>query len=95
MNLHKVLQKPHTTEKNTILADKHNQIVFKVALDATKTEIKAAVKKFFGADVAKVCTSRQLGKKRKFRQHTGKRSNWKKAFVILKSGQDINFKEFE
>ena len=90
----KVLIAPHVSEKTTLAADKAGQIVFRVALDANKSEIKSAVEQLFKVEVEKVQTLTQRGKM-KFLRTPGKRSNWKKAIVRLKAGQDIDFMSAE
>ena len=86
-----VLKEPHTSEKTTIIADKRNQYTFKVLKNASKTEIKLAVEKMFNVKVKDVTTLNVKGKTKRFRQLNGKRSDWKKAYVTLQSGQDIDF----
>lgn len=93
--LYNVLLGPHTTEKSVSLGEKHRQVAFRVALDATKHEIKHTVETLFNVVVDAVRTSRVNGKVKRFRQSTGKRKSWKKAIVSLKEGHDINLAEFE
>ena len=85
-----VLLSPHVSEKTTMAAEKGNQVVFKVAVDATKREIKGAVEQLFNVNVENVQTINVRGKM-KFLRSPGKRPNWKKAIVRLKEGQDIDF----
>ena len=87
----KVLLEPRITEKSTILGDKYNQFVFKVMKDATKNEIKQAVEFLFEVEVDSVQTVNQKGKQKRYRQTLGKRADWKKAYVKLKPGFDIDF----
>ena len=87
----KVLKGPHVSEKSTRVGEKNNQVVFKVACDATKYEIKSAVQELFKVDVEAVTVLNVKGKEKRFRQTVGRRKDWKKAYVTLKSGQDINF----
>lgn len=87
----KVLKAPHVSEKATVVADKHNQYVFKVAKDATKAEIKSAIEKLWTVKVAAVNTVVVKGKSKRFGRSEGKRSDWKKAYVSLQSGFDIDF----
>lgn len=87
----KVLVGPHVSEKGTRLADKHNQIVFKVIPDATKLEVKKAVENLFKVEVDNVQVVNVRGKMKRLGQNWGKRKNWKKAYVSLKEGQDIDF----
>jgi large subunit ribosomal protein L23 len=89
--LMKVLLGPHISEKGTMLADKHNQIVFKVIPDATKLEVKKAVENLFNVEVDNVQVVNVRGKMKRLGQNWGKRKNWKKAYVCLKEGQDIDF----
>jgi len=85
-----VLIAPHVSEKTTMAAENGNQVVFKVAVDATKREIKGAVEQLFNVNVENVQTINVRGKM-KFLRSPGKRPNWKKAIVRLKEGQDIDF----
>jgi large subunit ribosomal protein L23 len=87
----KVLKAPHVSEKATLVADRNNQFVFKVAKDATKTEIKAAVEKLWDVKVKSVSTLVVKGKVKRFGRSEGKRSDWKKAYVSLQEGFDIDF----
>jgi large subunit ribosomal protein L23 len=89
--LMKVLLAPHVSEKSAIAADQNNQYVFKVATDATKPEIKAAVEMLFKVEVDGVTVTNVKGKTKRFGQIQGRRSDWKKACVTLKSGQEIDF----
>lgn len=91
--LMQVLLAPQISEKATYVADKHEQVVFRVASDATKPEIKAAVELLFKVQVESVQVLNVKGKVKRFRQTTGRRKGWKKAFVCLKPGQEINFVE--
>ena len=86
-----VLLAPHVTEKSTNAADEANQVVFKVAPDATKAEIRAAVEILFEVNVEGVQVVNVKGKTKRTRTGLGRRKNWKKAYVRLKEGQDINF----
>ncbi|WP_342713639.1 MULTISPECIES: 50S ribosomal protein L23 [Aeromonadaceae] len=87
----KVLKAPHISEKSTMVAEKTNTIVFKVAKDATKAEVKAAVEKLFEVEVKDVRTLLVKGKTKRTGNRMGQRSDWKKAYVTLKEGQDIDF----
>ena len=84
-----VLLAPVITEKST-RGSEHNQITFKVRLDATKPEIKVAVEKLFKVKVTGVNTVRQNGKIKRFRGLVGKRDDFKKAIVTLAEGQTID-----
>jgi len=87
----KVLLAPHVSEKTTRAADTANQVVFKVLPDATKPEIKKAVELLFEVKVESVQTANSKGKLKRFGQSIGRRKNWKKAYVKLAEGQDIDF----
>ena len=89
--LMKVLLAPHVSEKSTRLADSSNQVVFRVLPDARKPEIKRAVEKLFDVEVEHVRTASFKGKQKRSQRTLGKRSNWKKAYVRLKPGHDIDF----
>ena len=86
-----ILQEPRVTEKSTILGDKYKQFVFKVVKDANKHEIKQAVEFLFQVEVESVRTATIKGKQKRYQQTLGRRSDWKKAYVKLKSGFDIDF----
>jgi len=86
-----LIMAPVVTEKTSIAADLNNQYVFKVLKTATKTEIKAAVQKLFKVDVESVQTINVKGKSKRFGRSMGKRSDWKKAYVRVKAGQEIEF----
>ena len=89
--LMKVLLAPHVSEKSTRAADEHGQVVFRVMKDATKPEVKAAVEKLFKVDVEGVQLVNMKGKRKSFGRIAGRRADWKKAYVKLKAGQDIDF----
>ena len=91
--LMQVLLAPQISEKATYVADKHEQVIFRVTTDATKPEIKAAVELLFKVEVEGVQVSNVKGKVKRFKGATGRRKGWKKAFVSLKPGQEINFVE--
>ncbi|WP_371415715.1 50S ribosomal protein L23 [Azoarcus sp. DD4] len=86
-----VLLAPQISEKATYVADKNEQVVFKVASSATKPEVKAAVELLFKVEVKSVQISNVKGKTKRFGKMMGRRKDWKKAFVCLKPGQEINF----
>lgn len=88
-----VLRAPQISEKATYVADKNEQVVFIVAPDATKPEVKAAVELLFKVEVKSVQISVLKGKAKRFGRFMGRRSNVKKAFVCLMPGQEINFAE--
>jgi large subunit ribosomal protein L23 len=91
--LMQVLLAPQISEKATYVADKYEQVVFRVASNATKPEIKAAVELLFKVEVEGVQVANVKGKVKRFKGSTGRRKGWKKAFVSLKPGQEINFVE--
>ena len=86
-----VLLAPVVSEKGTFIADRHEQVIFRVAPDATKPEIKAAVELMFKVQVESVQVANVKGKEKRFGRFVGRRRNWKKAYVCLKEGQEINF----
>lgn len=89
--LTKVLLGPHVSEKSTLVADESNQIVFQVRPDAGKHEIGKAVEMMFDVKVEQVRTVKVKGKIKRFGLNIGRRSDWKKAYVRLAEGQDIDF----
>ncbi len=89
----KVLLAPVISEKATMLADKKEQIMFRVLPDATKPEIKAAVEMLFKVEVASVQVANRQGKQKRSGRFTGRRNHTRHAFVCLKPGQEINFAE--
>lgn len=93
--IYKVLLGPHISEKATVVAEEHGQYVFKVAKDATKLEIKKAVEQLFEVSVNSVRTAVVKGKTKRTRFGMGKRSDWKKAYVSLEQGQEIDFADAE
>jgi large subunit ribosomal protein L23 len=86
-----VLLGPHISEKGTVLAEKNNQIVFRVRPDASKAEIRKAVELMFEVKVEGVQVVNVHGKHKRFGRMSGRRVNWKKAYVRLAEGQDIDF----
>jgi large subunit ribosomal protein L23 len=86
-----VILAPQITEKATHIADKHQQIAFKVRTDASKPEIKAAVELVFKVEVDGVTVANVKGKAKRTGKLAGRRKDWKKAYVSLKPGQEINF----
>ncbi len=89
--LYQVLLAPIVSEKATFIADKREQVLFKVTPSATKPEVKAAVEMIFKVQVESVQMLIQKGKKKRSGKVTGRRSDVKKAFVSLMPGQEINF----
>lgn len=91
--LMQVLVAPIVSEKSTMVAEKNNQIAFRVLQDATKPEIKAAVELLFKVEVESVQVLNQAGRAKRFGRFNGRRRNVRKAYVSLKPGQEINFAE--
>ena len=89
--LMKVLLAPHVSEKSTNVADRVNQHVFRVLPDATKTEVAQAIKLLFKVEVARVRVLNIKGKHKRFGMRPGRRTGWRKAYVTLKPGHDIDF----
>ena len=90
-SIYQVIRRPLITEKSTLLKEQQRTLVFEVHRDATKPEIKAAVELMFKTKVDAVTVSRVKGKKKRFGRLMGRRNNWKKAYVRLAEGQEINF----
>ena len=86
-----VVLAPVVSEKSTFVADRNRQYVFRVADRASKPEIKAAVELMFKIKVDSVTVSNVKGKERRFGRTIGRKRNWKKAYVRLAEGQEINF----
>jgi large subunit ribosomal protein L23 len=86
-----VLDAPIISEKSTIAAEKHKQFVFRIKKQATKKQVKTAVEAMFKVEVDSVHVLNVKGKKKRFGKTLGQRSDWKKAYVKLKPGHDINF----
>jgi large subunit ribosomal protein L23 len=86
-----VLQGPLLSEKSTLAVEQHNQVVFKVRTDATKAEIRAAVELLFEVKVEGVQVLNNRGKVKRFGQTRGRRNDWKKAYVRLAEGSQIDF----
>ena len=96
MNDHRLMQiilAPIVTEKATFVAEKNNQVAFRVIADATKPEIKAAVELLFKVQVEAVSVLNRKGKVKRFGRFVGRRRNERKAYVSLKDGQEINLAE--
>jgi len=85
-----VIRAPHISEKAAIVGDASNQHVFKVATDAKKDEIKEAVEQLFNVKVSKVRTANVKGKSKRQGVRLGKRNDWKKAYVSLEQGHEID-----
>lgn len=86
-----ILRAPHVSEKSTNLGEDANQVVFQVVSDATKPEIKQAVEELFKVKVTGVTTLNVKGKVKRFRGRAGKRAGWKKAYVSLAEGEELDF----
>jgi large subunit ribosomal protein L23 len=86
-----VVLAPVISEKSTLVADKNRQYVFRVADSATKPEVKAAIELLFKTKVHSVTVLNVKGKEKRFGRFMGRRRNWKKAYVRLAAGQEINF----
>lgn len=89
--LMKVIEEPHMSEKTTIVAEENNQVTFKVRRDATKAEIKQAVELMFEVEVEAVSVVNCRGKIKRHGLSSGRRSAWKKAYVTLAEGSQIDF----
>ena len=89
--LMKILLSPVVSEKSAMAADRANQFGFKVVADATKPEIAQAVELLFDVKVKNVRTVNVKGKQKRFGAVMGRRNNWKKAYVRLQEGHDIDF----
>ncbi|MBY8966708.1 50S ribosomal protein L23 [Algiphilus sp.] len=89
--LHQIIRAPLISEKANRVAENDNQVVFKVARDATKPEIRQAVEKLFDVQVTKVNVLNVKGKTKRFGRSMGRRSDWKKAYVTLAEGSEIDF----
>lgn len=89
--LMKVLLSPVVSEKSTLVADANRQYTFRVRTDATKREIAKAIEKLFSVEVDAVQVVNVKGKQKRFGKIMGNRSDWKKAYVRLKPGKDIDF----
>lgn len=87
--IYDIIKRPIVTEKTT--SAEANQVVFEVALDANKHAVRDAVERLFEVKVTRVNTCIMQGKRKRFGQHFGKRSNWKKAVVTLREGDSIDF----
>lgn len=90
-----VVLAPVVSEKSTRVADKNRQYVFRVADNATKPEVRAAIELLFKTKVQDVTVSNVKGKAKRFGRFMGRRRNWKKAYVRLAAGQEINFSAAE
>ena len=91
--LYTIIKRAILTEKSTALKDSHNCIIFEVAKEANKSEIKKCVEKLFKVHVESVNTSIIRGKNRRYGKFEGKKPNWKKALVRIREGEKIEFFE--
>jgi large subunit ribosomal protein L23 len=89
--LMQILLGPHVSEKATAVAESNKQIVFRVRLDATKQQVRRAVESLFEVEVTNVTIARMPGKRKRFGTRLGTRAGWKKAYVRLAAGHDIDF----
>jgi large subunit ribosomal protein L23 len=89
MNVYEVIRGPIITEKSTDLKDAHRTVCFRVAREATKTEVRKAVEQMFSVKVASVRTAVVRGKVKRYGRFEGKRPDWKKAFVTLREGEKM------
>lgn len=93
----KVILAPYISEKATLVGEKNNQTVFRVATDATKKEIKAAIELLWQEqkiEVTNVRTINVKGKQKRFGRYIGRRTDWKKAIVNIKAGQELSYTNF-
>ncbi len=93
----KVILAPYISEKATFVGEKNNQTIFRVASDATKKEIKAAIELLWQEqkiEVTSVQTINIKGKQKRFGRFIGRRSDWKKAIVNVKAGQELSYTNF-
>lgn len=92
-NPREIILEPVVTEKTTYCREANNEVVFVVARNANKIEIRKAVEEIFGVTVLGVRTMKVLGKVKRLGRHEGRRSSWKKAIVTLRKGDSIEFFE--
>ena len=93
MDVYRILEKPLVTEKGTLMQEQSNRVIFQVKRSANKLQIKEAVQKIFSVTVLDVNTINVKPKDRRFGRHVGKTKAWKKAIVLLKAGDKIDFFE--
>ena len=89
MKITEVIRRPITTEKTTIIREEGLTLVFQVATEANKIDVRRAVEQLFGAKVASVRTSLVHGKVKRQGKYSGRRSDWKKAYVRLRDGEKL------
>ena len=95
VHLYKIIHAPHISEKAALAAESGNQVVFRVAVDATKPEIKKAIEKLFAVKVVSVNVLNVKGKVKRNRFGDVRKASWKKAYVKLVEGQEIDFASAE
>ncbi|WP_413853815.1 50S ribosomal protein L23 [Candidatus Ruminimicrobium bovinum] len=93
MNIRNIIKKPLVTEKSSVLKDKENKYTFVVDKDANKHQIKQAVETMFNVKVVDVHTANYAGKAKRMGRSEGFKSDWKKAIIKLKEGQEITVEE--
>ena len=89
MKITDVIRRPLITEKTTVIRDENLTMVFQVAMDANKIDIRRAVEHLLGSKVASVRTSLAHGKMKRQGRYVGRRSDWKKAYVKLREGEKL------
>ncbi|CAL4323769.1 50S ribosomal protein L23 [Buchnera aphidicola] len=89
-NIFKVVHSPHVSEKSNMLFKKHDIIILKVSINSTKQDIKLAVQQLFSISVRSVNTVFVKGKIKKKGKYNTRRKNWKKAYIRLQKGQNLN-----
>jgi large subunit ribosomal protein L23 len=92
-SLHRTIVRPIVTEQSSVAYQERGEYTFRVASDATKTTIRAAIEQLFGVKVTGVWTSNQRGKERRVGKSLGRRPHWKKAVVKLRAGDTIDIFE--
>jgi len=92
-SIHSILLAPLLTEKGAMLKEKENKVIFRVARDANKIEIKKAVEEIFKVKVDCVATINCRGKKKRLGKNEGRRPDWKKAIVTLEKGEKLDLIE--
>ena len=89
--MYQVILGPHVSEKSTLMSEDNNQYAFKVAVDASKPEIKEAVETLFKVDVRKVTTANVKGKVKRNMRGLSRKKNWKKAYITVAEGQELDY----
>jgi len=92
-SVYQVLHGPMLTEKGTLMKETDNKVIFRVAKEANKIEIRNAVEEIFKVKVQRVSTMNYKGKIKRMGKYEGKRPDWKKAIVTLKSGEKLDIVE--